>query len=207
MYDGSELVSVTLAADEHLKANNVRGDVNIFGVDGGIMERDDFRVDSIAPKKNATTHRFAVPQGVYDAGDSLSVPIQGDSDLIAANIKKDVIIFGVQGTYDGEITSSTQSYSASDLKMDIQVASNFVDGVSQTIQIFNYDIDASYRASADAFCAAFGKGTAENYTTGYGANSVNYLTTSWDSGRLTAVAGWGGGRTILIGVNCIKYSE
>lgn len=45
-----------------------------------------------------TTNQTAVASGVYTTG---AVTVKGDSNLKAENIKKDVTIFGVKGTYEG----------------------------------------------------------------------------------------------------------
>ena len=47
----------------------------------------------------ATFDQLVVDSGTYMTG---SVVVRGDENLIAENIKKDVTIFGVTGTYEGE---------------------------------------------------------------------------------------------------------
>ena len=56
---------------------------------------------TITPGTSAQT---AVAKGYYTTG---AVTVAGDANLIASNIKKDVSIFGVTGTYEGGSTGNT----------------------------------------------------------------------------------------------------
>lgn len=65
-------------------------------------------VTAILPSKSAqtytpTTSNQTIASGKYLAGEQT---ILGDADLVAANIKKDVAIFGVTGTYEGSASGS-----------------------------------------------------------------------------------------------------
>lgn len=55
-----------------------------------------------------STSDQTIPQGYYGgaAGDG---KVLGDADLVAGNIKKDISIFGVTGTYQGDTTVTTGS--------------------------------------------------------------------------------------------------
>lgn len=54
--------------------------------------------------------KTVTPDAGYDA--LSSVTINGDSDLTAGNIKKDVVIFGTTGTYEGNTSRSSVEFSA-----------------------------------------------------------------------------------------------
>lgn len=49
---------------------------------------------------------FTVPQGYHDGGGSVSIASAEQAKLIAGNIKKDIVILGVTGTYGGEAISA-----------------------------------------------------------------------------------------------------
>ena len=99
IYEG-RTVSITVSGDEHLVANNIRGGVDVFGVTGGLQERDGFPLPPTRPTASGLTVSTPVPSGIYDGGESATIDIAGDSELISGNVKKNVEIFGVTGTYD-----------------------------------------------------------------------------------------------------------
>ena len=94
-YNG--LSTVTVNGDADLVAGNIKKDVNIFGVTGSY--------EGSAPSlqsKNVTpgaAQQTVQPDSGYDG--LSSVVVNGDADLVAGNIKKDVEIFGVTGSYEG----------------------------------------------------------------------------------------------------------
>lgn len=55
----------------------------------------------------STSTKTAVASGRYTTGE---VTVKGDSNLVAANIKKGVTIFGVAGTLDGGDTNTNEIY-------------------------------------------------------------------------------------------------
>jgi hypothetical protein len=64
------------------------------------------KVTGSAPAKEATTITPTTANQTVEAGTHLTgtLTIAGDANLIAANIKSGVTIFGVAGTYTGEAT-------------------------------------------------------------------------------------------------------
>ena len=96
---GKHLSKVTVAGDADLVANNIRDGVDIFGVTGNLLERKEEQVKNVTPDAAG----FEVTP---DSGKALSkVVVAGDTNLVASNIKKDVNVFGVTGTYEGTETN------------------------------------------------------------------------------------------------------
>lgn len=158
----------TIQGDPDLKAANIKKGVSIFGVTGTMESAtypslsnpgsaSDIRsgrqfidesgniVTGTMPTKSAQTYtpgRYAqtIQSGRYLTGNQT---IQGDSNLIASNIRSGVEIFGVEGTYEGDpmpfpyvyfnkdgtmggTTSNVISFSTS----DIAYTATFPDGVT-----------------------------------------------------------------------------
>ena len=94
-YDG--LSKVTINGDSDLVATNIKQGVNIFGIEGTYQGEQ-----AKLQEKTATPSKEQQVINADEGYDGLSqVTINGDEDLIADNIKKDVNIFGVVGTYEG----------------------------------------------------------------------------------------------------------
>ena len=95
------LSKVTILGDSNLKPENIRSGVEIFGVSGALTDYDKPLAETtINPTKNSQT---ITP----DSGHSgfSKVVVNGDSNLIASNIRKGVTIFGVTGTNEGDENS------------------------------------------------------------------------------------------------------
>ena len=94
-YDG--LSKVTINGDSDLVATNIKQGINIFGIEGTYQGEQ-----AKLQEKTATPSKEQQVINADEGYDGLSqVTINGDEDLIADNIKKDVNIFGVVGTYEG----------------------------------------------------------------------------------------------------------
>ena len=91
---------VTVQGDADLVAGNIKKNVEIFGVTGT------FEGQSIETQEKSATPGAQAVEVTPDAGKYLSkVIVQGDANLVASNIKKDVNVFGVTGTYEGTETN------------------------------------------------------------------------------------------------------
>lgn len=101
-YDG--LSKVTINGDSDLIATNIKQGVNIFGIEGTYQGEQ-----AKLQEKTATPSKEQQVINADEGYDGLSqVTINGDEDLIADNIKKDVNIFGVVGTYEGSGGGSSE---------------------------------------------------------------------------------------------------
>lgn len=128
---GTQIIS----GDYNLIADNIKNGVSIFNVTGthvGIesltesnVSSDDIKNGKIAYGNNGEKiigTAYTINQSVtitpsadkryLKPGFYNGINIPGDSDLVAANIKKDIEIFGVTGTYEGTDTSDATATAA-----------------------------------------------------------------------------------------------
>lgn len=99
-YDGLSAVTVgavTSSIDSNIQAGNIKSGVQILGVNGTYSGGgSNYQQKTVTP--SASQQVVSADSG-YDA--LSQVTINGSSNLVAGNIKKDVEIFGVTGTYKG----------------------------------------------------------------------------------------------------------
>ena len=89
--------SVTVYGDEDLIPANIKKNVEIFGVTGTLEEGSEpnLQTKTVTPKSASVTY---IPDSSYDGFKTFTV--EGDSDLVSANIKKGVTIFDVEGSLE-----------------------------------------------------------------------------------------------------------
>lgn len=98
-YDGLSAVTVgavTSSIDSNIQAGNIKSGVNILGVNGTYTGGgSNYQQKTVTP--SASQQVVSADSG-YDA--LSQVTVNGSSNLVPANIKKDVEIFGVTGTLE-----------------------------------------------------------------------------------------------------------
>lgn len=106
------LSSVTVSGDDDLVSGNIRSGVTIFGVTG--------TYGNVLQSKSATPKSYSFyvrPDEGYDA--LSSVYVIGDADLVPANIREGVTIFGVAGTYSTGQVYQTKTVTPSRYAFDV----------------------------------------------------------------------------------------
>lgn len=90
----------TVAGDSNLVANNIRLGTTIFGVEGN-LEAD--KPDQTKTATPTTEEQIITPDTGYELASVTvgAVTSSIDSNIVAGNIKKNVSILGVTGTYEG----------------------------------------------------------------------------------------------------------
>lgn len=75
-----------------------------------------------------TSQKTAVAAGKYTTA---ATYVKGDSNLVAANIKSGVSIFGVSGTYEGS-GSSSETYNTQDLRQNVtsETSATYINGLT-----------------------------------------------------------------------------
>lgn len=101
-YSKVEIMPVTASIDQNIQAGNIKNGVTILGVTGNYT-------GTVINNQNKTVNSSTSSQTVtYDSGYTglnqvtvNAVTSSIDSNITAGNIKKDVVILGVTGTYEG----------------------------------------------------------------------------------------------------------
>ena len=105
-YDEINVAAVDNTIDANIVAGNIKDGVQILGVTGNYSGQSaNYQSKTVTP---AATEQIVAPDQGYDA--LSQVTVNGDADLVAGNIKKDVEIFGVVGTYEsGTVNLETRT--------------------------------------------------------------------------------------------------
>lgn len=127
---------VTSDIDSNITAGNIKEGVSILGVTGTLkpVAAPNLQNKSATP---LTTNQTIEPDEGYDGLSYVSiskVDSSIDSNIVAGNIKKDISILGVTGTYegDGSAYTTTQVYNA--LKANYDTNGTFTDNVTYTVK-------------------------------------------------------------------------
>lgn len=108
------LSRVIVSGDDDLIASNIKSGVSIFGVTGTYGNQYRTQSKTVTPKSYSVT---VAPDEGYDG--LSSVRVVGDGDLIPANIREGVDIFGVVGTYSTGQNYQTKSAMPRDRAFDV----------------------------------------------------------------------------------------
>lgn len=138
-YDALSSVTVngvTSDIDSNITAGNIKEGVSILGVTGTLksVAAPNLQSKSATP---LTTNQTIEPDEGYDGLSYVSiskVDSSIDENIVAGNIKKDISILGVTGTYegDGSAYTTTQVYNA--LKSNYDTNGTFTDNVTYTVK-------------------------------------------------------------------------
>lgn len=127
---------VTSDIDSNITAGNIKEGVSILGVTGTLkpVAAPNLQSKSVSP---LTTNQTIEPDEGYDGLSYVSiskVDSSIDENIVAGNIKKDISILGVTGTYegDGSAYTTTQVYNA--LKANYDTNGTFTDNVTYTVK-------------------------------------------------------------------------
>lgn len=90
----------TVAGDSNLVANNIRLGTTIFGVEGNLEADKPDQTKTVTP---TIEEQVITPDTGYELASVTVAAVTSDidSNIVAENIKKDVSILGVKGTYEG----------------------------------------------------------------------------------------------------------
>lgn len=216
---------VKVKGDANLVAGNIKKDVSIFGVTGSydaptpdpveislnssiglVTATDGLSSDSLQLGTRAgytvtpaSYTQTAVAASLYTTGPVL---VAGDSDLAAANIKKDVEIFGVTGTYEGvqpdpvtiSFDGSTAKITATDgittanRTLNSQAALTVTPGTQDQVAVYSNRYltgNITVKGDADLVAANIVKGINIFGVTGTaatgGVDVTSYKQTTWQS--------------------------
>lgn len=150
---------VTSAIDSNITAGNIKEGVTILGVTGTVDPTPDLQAKNVTP----TTSQQVIEADSPNYGLS-SVTVAGvtsaiDSNISAGNIKKDVAILGVTGTYDPQpdLETKTVTYTANNTYTITPTAGK--DGISQATVTVNVPTGSANLESKDYFAAWIGRQT------------------------------------------------
>jgi len=157
---------ICTAQDTDLVAGNIKNGVNIFGVEGthAPLSGDNVLGDDGDPT-------IPIPAANYPSG---KICTAQDADLVAGNIKNGVTIFGVQGTYTGNLTlksiqhgsiqilSEESSHTATITAVDLSKTILFLSGQHSTSGIFNLGVGCVTLTNTTTVTATKNTGLAGN---------------------------------------------
>lgn len=104
--------AVTAAIDSDIVAGNIKKDVEILGVTGTYDPQPELQDKTVTP---STSQQVISADSGYDGLDEVTVSAVTssiDANIAAGNIKKDVTILGVTGTYEGSGGTNVPDWSS-----------------------------------------------------------------------------------------------
>lgn len=123
--------AVTSSIDNNISAGNIKKDVTILGVTGNYDPQPNLTNITVTPSTNSQEYNPAI-SGVdgYSLVSVSAVTAAIDNNITAGNIKKDVAILGVTGTYDPQPSLQNKSVTPTTSQQVIS-ADNGYDGLDE----------------------------------------------------------------------------
>lgn len=134
------VAAVTAAIDNNIVASNIVSGVTILGVSGSATTLNGTTL-SVTPSTSAQTLTPTSPNNGFTEVSVSAVTSSIDANITASNIKKDVVILGVTGSYEGTSPSGTVNITNNGIANISGYANAFVN-VDRTVKA-NYYIDTS----------------------------------------------------------------
>lgn len=151
-YSPVNVAAVTAAIDNNIVASNIVSGVTILGVSGSATTLNGTTL-SVTPSTSAQTITPTSPNNGFTEVSVSAVTSSIDANITAGNIKKDVVILGVTGSYEGE--GSSGRYKLLDrIKDDSNNEIGTVCGFFTDANDVEYAVvclDAQYRLSSAAW--------------------------------------------------------
>lgn len=192
-YDG--LSQVTVSGDTNLTPANIRKDISIFGVTGThTCKQPSLQTKSVTPSTAAKTV-------TADSGyDGLSqVTVAGDSNLIAANIKKGVSIFGIAGTHETTATGGSSDNNCEAYRVDVTNPTVNFKTASGTIKAYGYAYATSSSGWGGSTTSVYAfNGTNYYKSVSYGSPQSTNITLGVSGGKLTGLPTLNGGTLLIV---------
>lgn len=139
---------VTSAIDTNIKAANIKKGINILGVTGTL----EFTTETLTVSPKTTAQSFTPTSDGYSKVSVNAVTSAIDSNILAANIKKDVKILGVTGT--AVISNETTRNITTNGTYDAPAPYTGFSSVTVDVKIEHEPLDIVPSTSAQTFTAA-----------------------------------------------------
>ena len=106
-YSPINVNAVTSSIDANITAGNIKSGISILGVSGNVVELNG-TTTSVTPTTSAQTITPTAPVNGFTEINVSAVTSAIDANIAAGNIKKDVTILDVTGSYEGVAPSGTK---------------------------------------------------------------------------------------------------
>ena len=168
-YNTGDLV---VATDSNLKAEYIRNGVSIFGVAGS------YTGQSYSSYTGATSVTPSASNQTLQTGGKIvgsNIVVYGDQNLKSANIRSGYSIFGIQGSYSGDVSVQTTSVTPSSTSLTV--------ACNGTPYMFGFVGNTTTTGKVASGMGRSGYSTGRAYIADYGAGNV--LSVSWGSSYFT----------------------